>query len=104
MTVTIYKLKNSKDCPCDKNYIFTEFPLWHNGINSISAVPGRKFNPWPAQCVKGTRITAAVWYRSQLQFRSDSSSRDSMCLREAKKEKKNCIFSVQTLKKYLWKL
>ena len=24
-----------------------EFLLWHNGISSISAVPGCRFNPWP---------------------------------------------------------
>ena len=24
-----------------------EFPLWHNGISSVSAVPGHRFNPGP---------------------------------------------------------
>ena len=31
-----------------------EFPLWPNGISSVSAAPGCRFDPWLAQWVKGS--------------------------------------------------
>lgn len=37
-----------------------EFPLWHNRICGVSAVPGRRFYPSPVQWVKGTGVVAAM--------------------------------------------
>ena len=37
-----------------------EFPLWCNGIPGISAVPGRRFDTWPAKWVNGSNIATAM--------------------------------------------
>ena len=48
-----------------------ECPLWHNGICSVSAAPGLRFNPWP-----GTVLGSDPW------------PRNSICCGAAKKKKK----------------
>ena len=37
-----------------------EFPPWHNRISGVSAAPGRRFGPQPAQWVKGSGIATAA--------------------------------------------
>ena len=38
----------------------SEFPMWHNGISSIFAVPGHRFDPHLAQWVKVSGVAAAA--------------------------------------------
>ena len=38
-----------------------KFPLWHNGIGSISVAPGRRFDPWPGTAHSaGSGVAAAA--------------------------------------------
>lgn len=62
-----------------------EFPLWHNGIGSISAAPGCRFDPWPRvvawriqYCCSSSVAVAGIWYLAQ----------NSICHGAAKTEKK----------------
>ena len=63
------------------------FLLWHARTGSVSGALGRRFEPHPAQWVKGACVPQ-LWRRSQQQRRSDPWPRNSICYRVAKKEKK----------------
>ena len=67
-----------------------EFPLWHERIGGISAVPGHRFD-LPARH-RGLKDPALPWlqHRSHLWLRSDPWPRNSICQQDSppKKEKK----------------
>ena len=64
-----------------------EFPLWHNGIGGISAVPGCRFNSQPCIVRLKDPVLPQPWHRSQLQLGSDPWPRNSIMSWEAKKGK-----------------
>ena len=74
-----------------------KFPLWHNGIGSISGTLGHRFNPW----VKDLALLQ-LWHRLRLQLRlgSDHWPRNSIGHGAAEKEEKknaSCPLSFQSL-------
>ena len=60
--------------------IFQEFLLWHKGISSVSAAPGYRFDPRPAQWVKGSGIGVGCSCGSDL----TPGLGNSLCFRTAK--------------------
>ena len=81
------KLRGPLICHHIKKNEIPKFLLWCNRICDISAVPGYRFNP-SAQLVKDLALLQ-LWWRSQLQLRSDPWPRNSICYKMGKKNKKN---------------
>ena len=52
----------SRVCLQALHSLLWEFPLWHNGMGSVSAAPGCRFDPWPAQWVRDLALQQ-LWCR-----------------------------------------
>ena len=84
-----------------QKYCLYEFLLWHPGIGSFSETPGNRFDPSPAQWIKGA-CTAAVAYRLQLQLRCDPWCRpfDGHGGKKKKKRVQSTMHTHELRKKY----
>ena len=61
--------------------------LWHNGIGGVSAVPGRRFNPWP--CTVDYRMRHGPGCGAGCSCTSDPWLASSTCCGATKKTKRN---------------
>ena len=85
---------------CQLSYVFKKYfrnQLWHNGIGSMSAASGHRFDPWP------DTVEWRIWCcrscgegQSQLGLGSDSWLGNSTCHGVAKKEKIYIFFNLSS--------